>query len=466
MPLTPAMESLSKLRRLPRNPRLHDLGELHTAYTRFGFLQRIIINDVTGRLIAGQGRIDALQQRKVMGKAPPDNVVVSPAGEWLVPADHVEVPEQDEEAAALALNRIGEGLWDDRILTAVLADIAAGPGLDGTGYDADDLDYLLRQQAKLAMREDGGGDPHSFQDNKIAQWRAKWATEVGQVWRIGEHILIIADSTDRRVIDHLLPEQKAHMAWTDPPYNIAYNRPRGDVEEGSGGRTIVGDDQSLIEWHDFVHAFGSILKDHVKGDVYVWGASGPSGMRLRLWLSELGIHWSATIIWVKQHFVLTRGNYHRRFEPLFVGTVDVAEDYEEVLSYEPCFYGWPKGRSSYGVRERVEDDVWQVDRPSISVWHPTTKPVELAVRPILNSSQRGHVVLDLFSGSGTVFLACEKTGRVARAVEIDPGYAAASLERMVVEGSMRPRLVDFIDVSAVTVSEEEETAEAIIPVEV
>lgn len=161
--MTASMDRLDELVRLPRNPKLHDLGEIHQAYDEFGFLERVVINDVTGRMIAGHGRVDALQQRKASGAEPPGNVGVAGDDMWLVPADHVDVPEEKEEAAALALNKIGElGGWDEVVLASVLADITAqgGVSLAGTGFDEDDLDGILRDLAPAPFVEDGrgGGD--------------------------------------------------------------------------------------------------------------------------------------------------------------------------------------------------------------------------------------------------------------------------------------------------------------------
>lgn len=180
--MEPSLEPLSKIVRLPRNPRIHDLGSLHQSFERFGFLQRIVVNDRTGRLIAGQGRIDALQQRKAKGLSRPKNIREAD-GEWMVPTDHVDVPPDEEEAAALALNRLGDGEYDEGLLTDVLADVAARSGLGGTGFDADDLDALLEARAgPCGFPEYGPDVPETDAE------RAAWATcpECGARFPLGE----------------------------------------------------------------------------------------------------------------------------------------------------------------------------------------------------------------------------------------------------------------------------------------
>lgn len=139
----------------------------------------------------------------------------------------------------------------------------------------------------------------------------------------------------------------------------------------------------------------------------MWGASGPDGMKMRLWLTEMGCHWSATIIWVKNSLVLTPANYQRK--------------------YEPCFYGW-FNKSSF-VADRKQTEVWEFDKPNASKLHPTMKPIELCSNAIENSSKHGDIVLDLFGGSGSTLIACEQTNRNCYMMELDEFYCSVIIER-------------------------------------
>ena len=105
-------------------------------------------------------------------------------------------------------------------------------------------------------------------------------------------------------------------------------------------------------------------------------------------LRSSGLHWSGTIIWAKDSFVLGRSNYHRRFEPIW--------------------YGWnQKAKSSY-CAGRDQDDVWEIARPKVSEEHPTMKPVALPARAISNSSVIGDVIYEPFAGGGSTMIAAEQ----------------------------------------------------------
>jgi DNA modification methylase len=119
-------------------------------------------------------------------------------------------------------------------------------------------------------------------------------------------------------------------------------------------------------------------------------------------LAEAGAHWSDTIIWAKDRFVLGRASYQRQ--------------------YEPIWFGWREGAKAYWCGDRDQGDVWKIDRPSASDLHPTMKPLALVERAIENSSKTGDSVLDLFLGSGSTLIAAERTGRACYGMELDPHY--------------------------------------------
>jgi len=137
---------------------------------------------------------------------------------------------------------------------------------------------------------------------------------LGDVWQLGRHRIMCGDSTKVDDVEKLMDGKKAQMIHTDPPYNVDYGvskKPRHKI------RTIENDKQSPQEWEDFCKALYSIFISFNEGDIYMCGAPGPEGMRMRLWLVESGCYWSATIVWKKQQLVLSPAKYQRMYEPCF-----------------------------------------------------------------------------------------------------------------------------------------------------
>jgi DNA modification methylase len=126
-------------------------------------------------------------------------------------------------------------------------------------------------------------------------------------------------------------------------------------------------------------------------------------------LAGAGEHWSTTIIWSKDRFVLGRADYQRQLEPIW--------------------YGWREGSPFYWNGDRNQGDVWTIKRPSSSEAHPTMKPLTLVERAIENSSQPGDLIADLFLGSGSTLIAAGRTGRDCYGMELDPHYASVVLAR-------------------------------------
>ena len=221
-----------------------------------------------------------------------------------------------------------------------------------------------------------------------------------------KHRVLCGDSTRPEDICTLMDGRKATMVFTDPPWNVAIgldSNPRHRQREGLQNDSLQPD-----QFEALLDQFAVAMRSHIVGDVYcVMGAS--NWPTLDAALRKNGYHWSATIIWVKDMFVLGRSKYHRRYEPLW--------------------YGWHgQARSSFCDRRDL-DDVWEIPRPRTSEEHPTMKPVELAIRAIRYSSKVGENVLDLFGGSGSTLIAAEQAGRNAFLMEIDPLYCDVIVQR-------------------------------------
>ena len=370
---------------------------------------RSVLIDRKGRLIAGNKTAEAaaaLGSEKV--------VVVPTDGKTLVAVQRTDLdladPKLRKRAQELAIadNRIGElNLeWDP----AVLAEISKECDLSGL-FSADELEQLLKDSAP-----EGGDDGAEPKLDKAVELQKKWKTARGQIWQIGRHRLVCGDATDAADWSMIMDGERASMCFTDPPWNVGIG---GDSNPRHRQRPLLANDsQSPENFSAFIAGFADRLGEWLDGDLYcVLGASEWPTLDARL--RDRGFHWSATVIWIKDLFVLGRSKYHRR--------------------YEPIWYGWPKnGKSSFG-EARDLDDVWEIPRPRRSDEHPTMKPVELCRRAIQNSSRIGSIVVDCFLGGGATMVAAQQLERRCYAMEIEPKYVAVALERLW-EMGLKPEL--------------------------
>jgi DNA modification methylase len=227
------------------------------------------------------------------------------------------------------------------------------------------------------------------------------------LWALGDHRLSIGDATDAGAVSRLLGEIRPAMCFTDPPYNVALGD-HGGQQRGSKKRRIQNDAMPPEQWDAFIHGWARNLVASVDGAIYCC-MSTKEWASVSQALAEAGGHWSDTIVWRKDRFVMGRADYQRQ--------------------YEPIWFGWREGAKHHWCGDRDQGDVWEIARPSESDAHPTMKPLALVERALNNSSKPGDVILDLFLGSGTTLIAAERTGRVCYGIELDPHYGSVVLAR-------------------------------------
>jgi DNA modification methylase len=283
------------------------------------------------------------------------------------------------------------------------------PKLIEMGFNHDKLKELNNDanNVKELLNSEETTQDAEPQIDRAAELLEKWQVKSGDLWQIGEHRLICGDCTDAAVVARVMGGEKARMTITDPPWNVAIGKdsnPRHRQREG-----LQNDDMSDEDYSLFADAFISSIEQNCVGDVYCKVASEYMDIIGGIFKAKK-FHWSATVIWVKDIFVLGRSKYHRRYEPLW--------------------YGWHSKSKSSFCDARDLDDVWEIKRPRISEEHPTMMPVELPERAIRNSSEAGDVVFDPFVGSGTTIVACENLQRVCYACDKEPKFVAVTLERM------------------------------------
>lgn len=378
------MRPLSRIKPYDNNPRINDaaVDAVAASMREYGVRQPLVV-DEADVLIVGHTRYKAAQ--KLGLELVPVHVAVG-----LTPAQAKAYRIADNQTATLSQ-------WDDDKLPLELAALQEMDfDLALTGFDADELTRLL----------DGGPTGGLTDPDEIPEPPAEAITQPGDLWLLGKHRLLCGDSTQAAHVTRLMDGQPAGMLFTDPPWNVAIGKDSNPRHRQRRG--LKNDDLPPEEFQDFLGGFVRAMRPHVTGDLYcVLGAS--AWPQLDAALRGEGYHWSATIIWVKDVFVLGRSQYHRRYEPLW--------------------YGWAEGsRSSFGGRRDL-DDVWEIPRPRKSEEHPTMKPVELASRAIEYSSQPGENVLDLFGGSGSTLIAAEQLGRRAFLMELDPLYCDVIVQR-------------------------------------
>ena len=369
----------------PRNIKTKDFERLKKQITELGPYKPLIAYPENGGfiVIGGNMRLRAMRE---LGFKEAYLSIVNPKTE----AEKIKIALSDNDRA---------GEYDEQQLAELAYPFIEEINLEDYKVDLGEAVDLQSVIEDFGPNVDGEEDEVPEMDDTPA------ITQLGDLFTLGKHRLLCGDTTQEESWVRLMGGNKADMIFTDPPYNCDYGsskKPRHKI------RSIEGDKQTKEEWQVFNDAWIALLKQHyLGGDIYVWGASGPDGMRQRLSLIDNGFHWSATIVWKKQQLVLSPAKYQRM--------------------YEPCFYGW-MGRSSYRG-DRKQTEVWEVNRPLNSKEHPTMKPVKLALRAIKNSCPSGGIVWDGFLGSGTTVIAAEKLSRTCYGMEIDPKYCDVIITR-------------------------------------
>jgi DNA modification methylase len=374
-----------------KNPKKHNVPAIIASIKRFGRMKPISVQKGTMMVIAGHGRLEAMKKM----------------GFETIPITEHEMPNAEAKAYALVDNETTiSGGWDDALLKVDLQEIK----LELPDLDMADFGFSERQRGVMAKED-------TFDVDAATKAVKEPISKTGDIISLGNHRLMCGDSVDKANVDTLMGGAKAVMIHTDPPYNVNYGSTKNPKYKSTEDRKIANDDLSAPEWESFNLKLFEIMKDVCEGDVYMWGASGPDGLRARTWLMEAGCHWSATIVWMKNSLIISPANYHRQ--------------------YEPCYYGWfNKSSCNFsfsnlpgGGEDRRQSDLWQVDKPHDSMLHPTMKPIELCARAVLNSSKEGDIVLDLFGGSGSTLIACEQTKRKCYMMELDPRYCDVIVKR-------------------------------------
>ena len=355
-----------------------DYEKLKRSLAEFGYVEPVIYNHTTGRIVGGHQRVKVLAD---LGHDTVDCVVV-------------ELDETREKALNVALNKIS-GEWDQDKLALLIADLDASDfDAELTGFNDEEIQSLI-----------GSLDENEVADDDFDLTKALEAAafvEPGDVWTVGRHRLYCGDATNPDHVDTLMDGKRANLVLTDPPYNVAF--------ESSSGLKIHNDKQTDQAFYEFLlAAFTNMAAVLEKGgSAYVFHAD-TEGLNFRKAFIDAGFKLSGCCIWVKDSLVLGRSPYQ--------------------WQHEPVLYGWKPGAKHRWYADRKQTTVWRFDKPRRNSDHPTSKPLGLLAYPISNSTQANAIVLDTFAGSGSTLMACEQTDRIAYCMELDPKYASVILRR-------------------------------------
>jgi len=364
--------SVEKLIPYVKNSRTHSDGQvaqIAASIKEFGWTNPILVDGENG-VIAGHGRL--LAARKLGQKEVP-----------VIELAHMT--ESQKRAYVIADNQLAMNAgWDTTLLSLELADLKEqGFEMDVLGFDPKELDKLLEPEQVEGLTD----------EDAVPETPIEPKTKLGDIYQLGNHRLMCGDSTSIDAVEKLMDGQKADMVFTDPPYGVDYkginNDDRGGLEELLRG------------------SFGNYFATSKSGAAcYVFHSDKCADIFHQVFREFF--HFSSMIIWAKNSLTLSRTDYQSQ--------------------HEPCLYGWMKdgSHSFYGDRKQVS--VWKFDKERVE-GHTTPKPVALIERALQNSSKGGDVVSDLFGGSGSTMIACEKLGRQARMMELDPKYCDVIVKR-------------------------------------
>ncbi len=370
-----------------RNARTHSdeqVAQIAASIAEFGWTNPILAGG-DGVVIAGHARL--LAARKL-------GITEVP----VIILDHLS--ESQRRALVIADNRLALNAgWDEEMLRVELDALREDDfNLDLLGFGDDELEALLSEpDSDVAGNTD---------DDAVPETPETAATLVGDVWLLGDHRLLCGDATNLEAVQKVLAGGLADMVFTDPPYNVNYGATMKDKLRGK--KRKIANDNLGDGFEQFLRDVCANLLTVTKGAIYVCMSSSELHTLHRAF-TESGGHWSTFVIWAKNTFTMGRSDYQRQ--------------------YEPILYGWKEGTDHFWCGARDQGDVWLVKKPVANDLHPTMKPVELVERAVRNSSKSRDTVLDPFGGSGSTLIACEKAGRHARLIELEPKYCDVIVRR-------------------------------------
>src|SRR5215831_12670386 len=398
--------AVRELRPYPNNARTHSkkqIQQIAKSIAKFGFCNPVLIDDAK-QIIAGHGRVQAA---KVLGIDAVPTCQLS------------HLSEADKRAYILADNKLAEKAgWDRELLAIELQGlIEIDVDVELTGFDMAEIDLILEEAREASATASGPEDevPECSPDSAV--------TQAGDLWLLGPHRLLCGDARDNAAYQRLLEGIKAEFVFTDPPYNVVIDGNVCGLGRVRHREFAMGcGEMSEAEFTAFLQTVFDRLADNtVAGSIHDicmdWRHMGEMLAAGRKVYSEL----KNLCVWNKTNAGM--GSFYRsKHELVFV---------------------WKSGTGAHinnfelGQHGRYRTNVWdyagvngmRTGRFDELAMHPTVKPVAMVADAIKDCSRRDGLVLDPFCGSGTILIAAERTGRKARALEVDPTYVDVAVRR-------------------------------------
>lgn len=376
------LADVSELIPYVRNARTHSeaqVSQIAASIREFGFLSPILVAE-DNTILAGHGRL-AAAQKLGLKKVP------------CVKENHLT--ETQKRAYIIADNKLSLNAgWDSELLAVELSE------LEGADFNVDLLGF---DEAELSSIFDADKDVSDDDFDVEKELEEPCFSKTGDIWMLGKHRVICGDATKLETFKTLLEDTKVNLVVTDPPYNVNY--------EGSAGK-IKNDNMENDKFYQFLFNSFVNMEQAMADDasIYVFHAD-TEGLNFRKAFQDAGFYLSGCCIWKKPSLVLGRSPYQ--------------------WQHEPCLYGWKKKGKHKWYAGRKETSVWEFEKPKKNADHPTMKPIALLAYPIKNSSMTNSLVLDPFAGSGSTLIACEQTGRICYAIELDEKYCDVIVKRYI-----------------------------------
>jgi len=336
----------------------------------FGMNQQIVV-DKQGVIIVGHGRYEAL---KSLGMEIKDEYIKV-----------VDLTEEQAKAYRLADNKLNESEWDMNLVIEELKGLSSEM-LDLTGFDTD-----------LVIEPDE-------KDDEVPEVPTEPQSKLGDLYELGSHRVLCGDSTKLEDVERLMDGNRADMVFTDPPYGVDYD---GGIQFTKDGVKTGQREKLLADDSEDIYA-GSVpmMAMYCDGPIYTWFAD-TKAKTIYTEIEKVGdLH--SLIIWEKNGgYGAMNANYKQK--------------------HEPCLYLKSKGKKLNFCGPTTETTIWKIDKDGKNKLHPTQKPVELSVKAIKNHSV--GLILDLFLGSGSTLIGCEKLNRNCYGMELDPKYVDVIVQR-------------------------------------